>query len=458
MDKELDGEYYRALRWIHSTGRFGIKPGLERMSAMLERLGNPHRSLRFLHIGGTNGKGSTAVMAASIFKAAGYSTGLYTSPYLLSFTNRMAVNGQDISPGELVELVDKLRPLVSEISELPALGQPTEFEVVTALAMLFFSRRKPDLVVLEVGLGGRLDATNVVTPLLSVITNVSLEHTSLLGGTLREIAMEKAGIIKTGAPLLTAADSPEVLQVMEERCRRLNCPLYRVAPLKDEAGSGQLVNCESAVFFSRRNISSQGQTMVYQGFRRSMDDLFIPLRGGYQVTNAATALAAAEILEQKGYSLAGGDLRRGLKDVKWPGRLEVLSRTPLLIMDGAHNPAALNRLAETLPEYFNFKRLILVIGIMADKDIKAMLEALVPLASEVVLTRPSLPRAAEPHKLEELLRETRFSGVKTHREENIRGALQKALALASPRDAVLVTGSLYTVSEARAYWIDNCVH
>lgn len=445
----LEQKYLESLEWIHSIGRFGIKPGLERIYALMERLGNPHHHLKFLHIGGTNGKGSTAAVAASVLQAAGYQTALYTSPFLLSFTNRMALNGQDIAPAELVEIVAQIRPLVAEISADPRLGQMTEFEVVTALALTYFARRKPDIVVFEVGLGGRLDATNLVIPLVSVITNVNLEHTAILGNTVREIAREKAGIVKSGAPLVTAAEDGETLAVLEKKCRDLESPLYRVLP-------ANLLNSfpQNSVGYSRRKITVTGQFFSYRGLNQKLDDLFLPLRGHYQVINAASALAAVELICGQGFMVSEGALRRGLARTAWPGRLEQLSSDPFVILDGAHNPAAARQLAAAVSEYFQFKRLILVLGIMADKDIQEMLRELIPLADEVVLTRPSLSRAADPVILAGYIRQIPGFDKRVHVESDLSRALTLALSLASRDDAVLITGSLYTISEAKGLFKD----
>ncbi|MBS3943521.1 MAG: bifunctional folylpolyglutamate synthase/dihydrofolate synthase [Dethiobacter sp.] len=445
----LEQKYLESLEWIHSIGRFGIKPGLERIYALMERLGNPHHHLKFLHIGGTNGKGSTAAVAASVLQAAGYQTALYTSPFLLSFTNRMALNGQDIAPAELVEIVAQIRPLVAEISADPRLGQMTEFEVVTALALTYFARRKPDIVVFEVGLGGRLDATNLVIPLVSVITNVNLEHTAILGNTVREIAREKAGIVKSGAPLVTAAEDEETLAVLEKKCRDLESPLYRVLP-------ANLLNSfpQNSVGYSRRKITVTGQFFSYRGLNQKLDDLFLPLRGHYQVINAASALAAVELICGQGFMVSEGALRRGLARTAWPGRLEQLSSDPFVILDGAHNPAAARQLAAAVSEYFQFKRLILVLGIMADKDIQEMLRELIPLADEVVLTRPSLSRAADPVILAGYIRQIPGFDKRVHVESDLSRALTLALSLASRDDAVLITGSLYTISEAKGLFKD----
>ena len=396
-----DQNYDQAVAWIHSIGRFGMKPGLERISALLERFGNPQNRLRFVHIGGTNGKGSTAAALAAVLQAAGYRVGLFTSPYFLSFTDRMVINGADIDPAELAELVAEVRPVVEAISKDPALGQATQFEVVTALAMLFFERRQVDLVVLEVGLGGRLDATNVVTPYLSVITNVTLDHTAVLGDTVSAVAAEKAGIIKPAVPLITAATDPAVLAVLQEHCSALGAPLYRVLPLE----ACDAANQKDAAFYQRLAITPEGQRLAYRGFQRRYDDLLIPLRGAYQVANAATALAAVELLARHALSVDEAAMRRGLAQIVWPGRLEVMRREPLLVLDGAHNPAAAAALAVSFPEYFQYRHLILVMGIMEDKDMAAVMRPLLPLARAGIFTRPELPRAAAPGDLAAIARD-----------------------------------------------------
>lgn len=443
-----DQRYREALGWIHGLGRFGIKPGLERIAALLEMMGSPHLEVPFVHIAGSNGKGSTAAMLASVLRAAGYRVGLYTSPYLLSFTNRMAVNGEDIDKPHLIELVDRIRPLVDRISDDPELGDLTEFEVVTALAMSYFAAREVDLVVLETGLGGRLDATNVVTPLISVITNVSLEHTDVLGGTLEKITSEKAGIIKRNRPLITAAEEPVVFDSLRERCLKADAAFYRVYT----AAEGEECLPSRKPCAALQEIIDDGQLFMYRGFNLQLDKVFIPLRGFYQVTNALTALAAAEMLKNEGFAVDEKAVRSGLASTVWPGRMELLGRNPLLIMDGAHNPGAMEKLSGALPRYFNYSRLILVLGMLADKDTAAMLKHILPLADTVIFTRPVLPRAADPAVLAAFAEEHFDLSKDYHVIPEHGAALDKALDLAGPADAVLVTGSLYTVSDVRAYW------
>lgn len=447
----IEQSYLDALEWIHGLGRFGTRPGLERITALLELLGNPHKQSNFVHIAGTNGKGSTAAMLTSMLRASGYNVGLFTSPYLLSFTNRMAVNGADIEPKQLIELVERTRPLVDLVKSDPKLGELTEFEVVTALALTYFAEQDVDLVVLEVGLGGRLDATNVVTPLLSIVTNVSLEHTEVLGDTVEEITFEKAGIIKAGKPLLTAAEDSLVVSGLQDRCLQMSASFNRVYPILN--GESSHPGQRPAAFL--QEITENGQYFSYSGYKLQLDKLFIPLRGSYQVTNALTALAAVELLENEGFIVDEERLRQGLAGTEWPGRLELLQKNPLLIMDGAHNPAAIERLSVSLPEYFHYKRLILIIGMLADKDTGAMLEHILPLADVVVFTRPTLPRAANPEDIAAFAEEHLKLQKEHYLAPDHKEALEKALKLAEPEDAILVTGSLYTVSDIRAYYIKS---
>ncbi len=431
--------YEEALDWIHSIARFGMNQGLERIEALLDLLGNPHRSCKYLHIGGTNGKGSTAAFAAAMLEEAGYRVGLYTSPYLVQFTNRMAINGRDIPRKRLVELVNKVKPLVEKIAADPVLGQPTEFEVVTALAFCYFAEESPDIVVLEVGLGGRLDATNVVQPLVTAIATISLEHTQVLGNTVEEIAREKAGIIKNGAPVVTEAGGG-ALPVLEAVCREKQVPLYQL---------GKDFHAESET----RNVG--GQVFHYRGLSREYDDLFIPLLGDYQINNAALAIAAMEMLCNNGFSIPEATLRAGLEKTRWPGRLEVLRRSPLIVVDGAHNLEAFQGLQRGVRQTFEYGKLILVLGILSDKAAENILAEILPLADRLILTKPNSPRAANPEALQKIV-----SGMMPELpcdiSEEIPAAVDMALKQAGDEDLVLIAGSLYLVSDARQY-LKSCL-
>ena len=424
-------QYREALSWIHSIRRFGMNQGLQRIEALLGYLGDPHKKLPYLHIGGSNGKGSIAAFTSSVLECAGYKTGLYTSPYLEQFTDRMSVNGAEISGEHLAELASALKPLTERIAADPTLGQPTEFEVVTALALTFFAEMKPDIVVLEVGLGGRLDATNVVSPLVSVINTVSLEHTQILGDTITAITREKGGIIKNMTPLVTQA-TQEALPVLEDICRGKEAPLYRLGrDFHNEVVSSDL----------------EGQVFHYYGLHRNFSALQIPLLGEYQINNASVALAALELLEEKGFPWDEESLRRGLKTTHWPGRLEILGDHPLLVIDGAHNAEAFRELRRVLLQLFSKRKLILVLGFLADKAAAELLPEIVPDAEAVILTKPLSPRAADPLDLEGIAREICQCSVFV--EEEISAAIEKAFSLAAAEDMILISGSLYLIGEAR---------
>lgn len=430
-------DYQESLSWIHSIGRFGMNQGLQRIELLLHYLGDPHKKLKFLHIGGTNGKGSTAALAASVLEAAGYRVGLYTSPYLEQFTNRMAINGEDISRERLVVLVKRVKPLVEKVAAEFPYGHPTEFEVVTAIAFTYFAEECPDIIVLEVGLGGRLDATNVVQPLATAITTISLEHTQVLGNTIEAIAREKAGIIKEGSAVVTQVKG-SALEVFKDTCRERNVPLFSLGKdFKGEKVSGDL----------------NGQGFHYRGLRHDYFNLHISLLGDFQVNNAALALASLELLQEKGFLLPEDAIRRGLFHTRWPGRLEIMRRSPLVVIDGAHNLEAFQNLRQTLFNTFSYRRLILVLGILGDKAVEEILQEILPVADILVITTPNSPRAADPWMLEKTAAQM-ISGP-VYVKENISDAIKLALSLAKAPDLVLIAGSLYVISDARQFLKKN---
>lgn len=421
--------FHEAIEYLTNLTKFGFNFGLGRIEELLNRLDNPHRGLKIIHIGGTNGKGSTTAMLAAILQETGYRVGTFTSPHLHSYTERYLINGVEIAEERMAELIWELRP---HLEAMVAAGfeHPTEFEVCTALAFLYFAREKVDFLVLEVGLGGAIDSTNVVTPLLSVITNVSMDHMDYLGNTVVEIARVKAGIIKPGVPVVTAA-AGEGLESIQEACHENNSPLTQV---------GRDITLE------HRAMSTTGQRFTIRGRRGTYENLQIPLLGRHQQVNAATAVAAAEVLMDLGAAINAKALRDGLAATRWPGRLEILRREPLVIIDVAHNYDGARSLRRALEEIFPGRSLVLVIGMLGDKERTKVAAELAAAARVVVVTKPNSPRAGN---WQELAVEAERYAPEVHVIENIEEAVNKALTLAGPEEMVCVTGSFYMVSEAR---------
>lgn len=428
--------YQEALDYLANLAKFGFNFGLGRIQELLKRLDNPHSGLKIIHIGGTNGKGSTTAMLSAILQEGGYRVGAFTSPHLKSYTERYRINGEEISGEQVAGLIDELRPhLEAMVAE--GFEHPTEFEVGTALAFLYFNREKVDFQVVEVGLGGAIDSTNVIEPLLSIITNVSMDHMDYLGHTIEEITRVKAGIIKPGAPVVTAAGG-EALEVIESICRDKGSPLYVTGrDLTRQSGAWDL----------------SGQSFSLRGRREFYRDLFIPLLGGHQLVNAATAVAAAEVLMDLGVSLNGSAVRRGLVRTRWPGRMEVVRHKPLVIIDGAHNYDGARCLRRALQEYFPGRSMVLVIGMLGDKERVRVTAELASAARAVVVTRPANPRAGN---WRELAGEARRYVSEVYLLEDTGEAVRKALALAGPEEIICITGSLYMVGGAREILLAQC--
>jgi dihydrofolate synthase/folylpolyglutamate synthase len=428
--------FNEAMDYLKSLTKFGINLGLGRIEELLRRLGDPHLSgLDIVHIGGTNGKGSTTVMLSGIMREAGYLVGTFTSPHLHSYSERYQVNGVQIEPERIAALLGELRPHL-EAMTAEGYEHPTEFEVSTALAFLYFSRGKVDYLLLEVGLGGAIDSTNVAPAILAVITNAAMDHMDYLGHTIAEIASVKAGIIKPGVPVVTAATG-EGLRVIEKVCRKKGCRLTRV---------GQDITWENI------SHSLDGQRFSVTGQKRTYENLFIKLLGRHQQVNAATAIAAAEKLNELGASISDRAVHRGLASVTWPGRMEIVRRKPLVIVDGAHNYEGARSLRQSLKDYFPERKIVLLIGMLADKERSRVAGVLAPGMKAVVVTKPNSPRAGDWQNM--AVEAGRYvSDVYTL--EDIGEALHKALALAGPDDLVCVAGSLYMIAEARSLLLDT---
>ncbi len=410
--------YSETLEYLYGLEKSGIVFGLDNISWILGLIGNPHNLLKAIHVGGTNGKGSVARMASAIMQEAGYTVGCYTSPHLVSFTERITVNNVQISEEETVALAAFIRERVETADRARGF---TFFDFTTALTFEYFKRNKVDFAVIEVGLGGRLDSTNVIRPLVSVITNVDLDHTDYLGGSIREIAREKAGILKQGVPCVTGALG-EALEIIREEARQKS-PLFVL----------------NETFHYRKMAD---QVMFYQGLNNIFSGLRVNLAGDHQLANCALALCDLELLTPEGFTAAEDTVRRALAKVTWPGRLEIVRERPLILLDAAHNPHGAKALASYLRTHYADRRKILVFGVMKDKDFASMLAELTPLAHEIVLTRPRTDRAALPEKLVPFAR----NGVTT---ETIDEALKRAKERAHEDDLIIITGSFYTIGEAR---------
>lgn len=418
--------YNTTVNYLYSLQGVGIKLGLDNITSLLESAGNPQESFRSLHIGGTNGKGSTAAVAASILRNMGYRVGLFTSPHLVDFTERIRVDGEMISADDVIRLAARFR----ERARLAGL-QPTFFEITTAMAFQYFKEHEVDYAVAEVGLGGRLDSTNVLDPEAVVITNVSMDHESFLGNTISEIAYEKAGIIKAGVPVITGAVG-DALEVIRETAQALPSPLFH-------AGLDFRVQ--------RVETGITGIRFNYTGMGGEFRDLYSPLVGLHQAHNSGIAIAACAALPEVGSRLDRSVLARAL-DIEWPGRMEQVMFDPAVILDSAHNPAAAETLAATLALDFPGCRIIMVLGLMKDKNIDGVVEPLIRRADHVIVTAPAYSRAASPAYLEGAV--LKYYAGPVEQADTVESALSRARELATGPDAVIiVSGSFYTTGEAR---------
>lgn len=422
--------YEEALEWIHARLRLGIKPGLKRMEWMFERLNHPERRLKTIHVGGTNGKGSTVTYMRSILQAAGYKIGTFTSPYFEQFNERISVNGEAIADNELIELTNNIKPLALEL-EQTELGGPTEFEVITAMAIYYFAKHNPvDLVIFEVGLGGRFDSTNVIFPLLSIITNIGLDHTAILGDTYEQIAFEKAGIIKNSVPIITGAKQPEVLQVIEKVAKEKKARLYRLT---------------QEFMITDHSSLQQGEAFSFKSLFASLTNLELSMIGAHQIENASLALMAIELLT-KYYSflIEEQHIRVGLRQAYWPGRFEVLAEDPYVIIDGAHNEEGIMSLVQELKSRFHHKKIKTVFAALSDKKLDHMIEKLEHVSDQITFVSFDFPRAA---KAEELYNISKSA----HKQlsDNWLELLKQEMLNLKNDEVLLITGSLYFLSMAK---------
>ena len=417
--------YEEALQYIHAVSWKGSVPGLERITELMDRLGNPERRLKCLHIVGTNGKGSTAAMLSSVLKQAGYRTGLFISPYVIDFRERMQLDGEMISQEALAAETEAVRPHAQAMAD-----PPTEFELITAIALKWFADRGADIVVLEAGMGGELDATNVIPPPeAAVFTNIGLDHTEYLGSTVEAIARTKAGILKPGCAAALYPNLPSVEAVIEALCREKDIPLYHADPLA---------------------LVPLGHDLEGQRFRWGELLLELPLLGEHQRKNLSLVLTVLELLRDRGWYISDAAIQAGIRAVRWPGRFELLGRDPLFVLDGGHNPQCMDALWEAANTYLAGKPLTVITGVLADKDYAAMYDRTARLAQRFYTLTPPNPRALEASALAKLLEQY-------GKPVTVCGSAAQAVALAlaaTPKDgAVLAYGSLYLAAEIRAAYL-----
>ena len=409
------------LDFIHSVKWRGRKPGLGRTRELLEALGNPDKSLKFVHIAGTNGKGSTAACIESVLRQAGYRTGLFISPYVLRFNERIQACGEHITDDEIVRMAEIMRPY-AEVME----DTPTEFELITALAMQFFKYKQCDIVVLEVGMGGELDSTNVIdTPEAAVITAIGFDHVKELGPAIEDIAMAKAGIIK-GGDVVIYGGSPEVEAVFQSVSQERGAKLHKADFMR----------------IADERFSLGGVSFSFEPY----GDITLPLAGTYQPKNAAVAITALEVLRAKGYCIKDEHIKNGLGGVYWPGRFEVLGSKPVFILDGSHNPQGAEATAESLQCHFRDKKLVFIIGVMADKDIDAIVRHIAPLAEAFIAVRPDNPRAMDEQSLANRLE--RY-GAPVIACGSVDAGVAEAIKIAGEDGAVCALGSLFISGDVR---------
>lgn len=429
--------YNEALQFIHESHKFGMRLGLDNIKKLLELLGDPQNNLKIIHVAGTNGKGSTCSFISSILKESGYKVGLYTSPFLETFTERIRVNGENISKEEVGKIVSLIKEKI-EIMVSEGYSYPTEFEIVTAMAFYYYNQEKVDFVALEVGLGGRYDATNVIDkPVVSAITSISLDHTGILGDTLGKIAFEKGGIIKEDCPTIVYPQQEEASEVIKNIC----------AEKKSKYIECDFKNIET----KSSNINSQIYNCNING--KELRDLEIKLIGAHQIKNSIVALNVIEYLNSiKITNISEENIRKGLLETKWPGRIEKISENPMFIIDGAHNEEGAKSLANSIDKYFENKNKILVIGMLEDKDIESVLDLLIPKFNKVITTTPDNPRAIDANKLKEKIE--RYN-IEVTCEPNIKEAVDYALKISNKDDVIISAGSLYMIGNVRTIIVNK---
>lgn len=422
-------KYEEAMKYITEVGNFGSNYGLERTYKLLEHLGNPERDLKLIHIAGTNGKGSTTSMITEILMGEGYKVGMYTSPFIEEFEERIQINRNNITKESLAILMDEIKVAVDKVIEA-GYNHPTEFEIITVLMLLYFKKENIDFGVIEVGLGGTLDSTNVIKPIIQVITSISFDHTNLLGNTLEKIAREKAGIIKKGIPTVIYPQQEEVLKVIKNKCFEMDSELY-------------IANNENLNFKNIVNLDKPYQLLKYN----NEIDILLPLLGEHQIINLSVAMQAIEVLNNKNIiDISIANIVKSIKNVSWKGRLEVLSNNPYVVIDGAHNIQGIKTLSRNIKKYFKYENLYLILGILADKDVEEMIKIITPMAKKVYSVTPNSIRGELAESLKDEVSKFNKNCKAFDKYEE---AYLEALNDASEKDLILASGSLYMIGDMR---------
>ncbi len=422
-------KYEEAMKYITEVGNFGSNYGLERTYKLLEHLGNPERDLKLIHIAGTNGKGSTTSMITEILMGEGYKVGMYTSPFIEEFEERIQINRNNIPKESLAILMDEIKVAVDKVIEA-GYNHPTEFEIITVLMLLYFKKENIDFGVIEVGLGGTLDSTNVIKPIIQVITSISFDHTNLLGNTLEKIAREKAGIIKKGIPTVIYPQQEEVLKVIKNKCFEMDSELY-------------IANNENLKFKNIVNLDKPYQLLKYN----NEIDILLPLLGEHQIINLSVAMQAIEVLNNKNIiDISIANIVKSIKNVSWKGRLEVLSNNPYVVIDGAHNIQGIKTLSRNIKKYFKYENLYLILGILADKDVEEMIKIITPMAKKIYSVTPNSIRGELAESLKDEVSKFNKNCKAFDKYEE---AYLEALNDASEKDLILASGSLYMIGDMR---------
>ncbi|MFG6118985.1 bifunctional folylpolyglutamate synthase/dihydrofolate synthase [Thalassobacillus sp. B23F22_16] len=423
--------YEEAITWIHSREKFKIKPGLKRMEWMMDRLGHPEKDINAIHIAGTNGKGSTLSFLRHLLEDQGMNVGTFTSPYIIHFNERISVNGKAIKDEDWVHLVETIKPLAEELGVTP-LGEPTEFEVITAMAIVYFQKAQLDFVIMETGLGGRFDSTNIIQPVVAAITNVGLDHMNILGNSYEKIATEKAGIIKKHVPAVTAVENDAAIHVIEERARMMETELYRL----------------NKEFFVKHHYSNEeGEHFTFHANQFDSNDLISRMKGRHQEKNAAVALQVMEVLKEKGAPFKREHYSNSIMSTKWPGRFERVWNNPLVILDGAHNEEGTSTLMRTIAEHYPHQKKYLLYAALQDKPVTGMLQQLKGNFTSIIFTSFDFPRAMNGKALLDI-----YGGENSFVQDSWEQALDDTIDKMDDKDLLIVAGSLYFISDVRKHF------